>query len=261
MIRRIGKTEAKAKNRPDGGFVLRSRSWHSCCRSPDMTRAALVDVDGTLIDNNLLHVLAWRRAFERVGFEIDANRIVHAIGMGGDRLAPAILSDMEEDLVERARIYHAEEYVRVGLIHHARALPGAARLLDTLRARGVRIGIASSSKREEFDQHIAQLGSAGFADVVVTKEDVATTKPAPDIFATALAKLGTPEEVVVIGDTVYDLEAATKLGLPCICVLTGGIERELLEGAGAIAIYPHAGAIADDIDKVIDVMGGFLRAA
>ena len=145
-----------------------------------------------------------------------------------------------------------------GLIEHARALPGAARLLDTLRARGVLIAMASSSKREEFDRHIAKLGPAGFADAVITKEDVATTKPAPDIFAAAVAKLGEPGEVIVIGDTIYDIDAATKLGLPCFCVLTGGIERELLERAGAIAIYPHAGALADDIDNV---MGGSLRAA
>jgi len=223
-----------------------------------MNRAALVDVDGTLIDNNLLHVLAWRRAFERLGVEVEANRILHAIGMGGDRLVPAILGEVEESVAERARAYHAEEYVGTGLIEHARALPGAARLLDTLRARGIRIAIASSSKREEFDKHIAKLGPAGFADVVITQEDVVTTKPAPDIFAAALAQLGEPEEVVVIGDTIYDIDAATKLGLPCYCVLTGGIEGELLERAGAIAIYPNANALADDIDNL---MGGSLRAA
>ena len=223
-----------------------------------MNRAALLDVDGTLIDNNLLHVLAWRRAFERLGVEVEANRILHAIGMGGDRLVPAILGQVEESVAERAQSYHAEEYVESGLIEHARPLPGASRLLEALRERGVRIAVATSSRREEFDRHMAKLGPAAHADVVITKDDVSTTKPAPDIFAVALSKLGQPSDVIVIGDTIYDILAAAQLGLPCLCVLTGGIERRVLERAGAAAIYSHPAALADDLD---DAMGVYLGAA
>lgn len=218
-----------------------------------MNRAALLDVDGTLIDNNLLHVLAWRRAFERLGFQIEANRILHAIGMGGDRLVPAILGNVDEEVAEQARAHHAEEYVDSGLIDHARALPGAARLIDGLRERGVLVALATSSRREELDRHLARIGTAVHADVIITKEDVSTTKPAPDIFAAAIAALQHPTSVIVVGDTVFDVIAAKKLGLPCLCLLSGGIERDVLEQAGAAAIYAHAAALADNLDQALDV--------
>ncbi|WP_170319545.1 HAD family hydrolase [Polyangium spumosum] len=226
-----------------------------------MNIAALIDVDGTLLDTNLLHVLAWRRAFERLGSQIEVNRIVHAIGMGGDRLVPAILGEVDEALAEQARAYHAEEYVETNLLEHARALPGAARLLGALRDRGARIALASSARREELDRLLAKLGPAKQeVDAIITQEDVSTTKPAPDIFAVALEALGRPSAAFVVGDTVYDIVAATQLGLPCLCVLTGGIERGLLEQAGAAAIYPTAEELADDLDHAITI-GAKLRAA
>ncbi|MDI1442744.1 HAD family hydrolase [Polyangium sp. 6x1] len=224
-----------------------------------MNKAALLDVDGTLIDTNLLHVLAWRRAFERLGKEIEANRILHAIGMGGDRLVPAILGEVPDDVAEQASAFHAEEYVDTGLIEHARALPGAARLLEALRERGVRIALASSARREELDRLLAKLGPAAeHVDVIISKDDVSTTKPAPDIFAEALAALGRPAEAFVVGDTVYDILAAKQIGLPCLCVLTGGIERDVLEQAGAAAIYATPQALADDLDRAL---GSSRRAA
>src|SRR5689334_16486410 len=129
-----------------------------------MIKAALLDVDGTLIDNNLLHVLAWRRAFERLGIEVEVSRIFHAVGLDGARLVLAILGEVEDDFAERARAYHAEEYMGEGLFHHARALPGAVRLIETLRARGIRIALASSSRREELDRHLVMLGPAAEVD-------------------------------------------------------------------------------------------------
>ena len=224
-----------------------------------MNKAALLDVDGTLIDTNLLHVLAWRRAFERLGREIEANRILHAIGMGGDRLVPAILGEVPGDVAEQASAFHAEEFIETGLSDHARALPGAARLLEALRERGVRIALASSARREELDRLLAKIGPAAqHVDVIISKDDVSTTKRAPDIFAEALSALGRPAEAFVVGDTVYDIVAAKQIGLPCLCVLTGGIERDLLEQAGAAAIYPTAQALAEDLDHAL---GSTLRAA
>jgi len=224
-----------------------------------MNTAALLDVDGTLLDTNLLHVLAWRRTFERLGSQVEANRILHAIGMGGDRLVPAILGEVDDDIAEQARAFHAEEYVETGLIDHARPLPGAARLLESLRARGVRVALATSARREELDRLLAKLGPAAQAvDTIITQEDVSTTKPAPDIFAQALEALGGPTEAFVVGDTIYDIVAATQLDLPCLCVLTGGIERGLLEQAGAAAIYATPEILADDLDRAL---GLNLRAA
>jgi membrane protein len=227
-----------------------------------MTTAALLDVDGTLIDNNLLHVLAWRRTFQRFGIQVETNRILHGIGMGGDRMVPAILGEVDEEVAERLRGYNREEYVEKGLIRKGEPLPGAVRLLEALHARGVRIALASSAKREEIDHYLEMLGpSAKLVDAIVSKDQVETSKPAPDIFAAALDALGKPDEAVVVGDTVYDISAATQLGLPCIAVLTGGIERSLLEQAGAAEIFESVGAIADDLDRALALRAPVKRVA
>src|SRR5262245_398648 len=118
-----------------------------------MVEAALLDVDGTLIDNNLLHVLAWRRAFERLGKEVPASAILCNVGMGGDKLAPSLLGKNGKD-AERARALHGEEYLNKGLIEHSQPLPGAIELLKQLRARGVRIALASSAKKEEVKRYL-----------------------------------------------------------------------------------------------------------
>ncbi len=219
-----------------------------------MVDAALLDVDGTLVDNNLLHVLAWRRAFQRVGREVPAVEILHAVGMGGDRLVPAILGDTVDDATaDLARDLHAEEYVASGLIHHSKVLPGAVQLLAALRKRGVRTALATSAKTEELAHYLVLLGGDDVADVLVTKEDVPATKPSPHIFARALERLGNPASAVVFGDTVYDVAAAGELGLPCVCVRSGGIEEENLETAGAAAIYDSAAEIVSDLDRVLTI--------
>lgn len=218
-----------------------------------MVDTVLLDVDGTLIDNNLLHVLAWRRAFERLGKEVPASAILYKIGMGGDHLAPAILGDDDEKALKRAEELHGEEYSKSGLIEHSRLLPGATELLRGLRARGVQLALASSAKPEEIERYLKLLGGRGVVDHVVTKEDVAASKPSPDIFAQALKKFDGPRQAIVIGDTVYDISAAKKVGLPCVAVLSGGIERDLLLQAGAVAVYDNAAAILADLDAVLAI--------
>ncbi len=217
-----------------------------------MIDAIFSDIDGTLIDNTALHVLAWQRAFRRIGKYIDANTILHKIGMGGDQLAPSILGPDAGDAVERVQRYHAEEYSTKGLIDHAEPLPGAADLLRTLRRRGVRVALASSAKQEEADRYIAMLGD-GISDAIVTSEDVAATKPAPDIFAVAMDKLGKPPHALAIGDTVYDIASAGKLGIPCIAVISGGIERETLMDAGAAAVYLDTADVLRHLDDVLSL--------
>ena len=215
-----------------------------------MVDAVLLDVDGTLIDDNPLHVLAWSRAFRRIGREIPIATIASAIGMGGDRLVPALLGDVDDETAERARAFHGEEYLDRGLIHHAEPLPGAVELMRALRARGVRTALASSAKKQELDHYQKLLGAP--VDVVVTKDDVSATKPSPELFAVALDRLGGSARAIVIGDTVYDVEAATRVGVPCIAVLTGGIARETLASAGAAAIYEGASALLADLPQALD---------
>jgi len=169
--------------------------------------------------------------------------------MGGDRLVPAILGDASGE-VEEAQRLHAEEYRSAGLIRHAVALPGAADLLAALRRRGVSTALASSASAAELEPYLKLLGGADSVDVIVTREDVPETKPAPHLFAVALERLGRPRAMVV-GDTVYDVAAARELGLPCVGVLTGGIERRVLLEAGAAAVYEGVAALGGDLDHAL----------
>jgi membrane protein len=216
-----------------------------------MATAMLLDVDGTLIDDNLLHVLAWSRAFRRIGREIASTAILHAIGMGGDRLVPAILGDVDEATADEARDAHKDEYVGKRLIQHAEPLPGAVDLLAALRAKGARTALASSANADELDHYLGLLGGRDRFDAIVKRDDVPTTKPAPHIFSVALDRLGRPHRAVVLGDTVYDIAAARELALPCVCLLTGGIDRHTLAEAGAAAIYESPAAVAANLDRVL----------
>ncbi|CAA9550073.1 MAG: hypothetical protein AVDCRST_MAG19-738 [uncultured Thermomicrobiales bacterium] len=216
-----------------------------------MVDALLIDIDGTLIDSNPLHTLAWLRAFRRLGREVEANRVLHLIGMGGDQLAPTILGEEAGEDADRAKEIWIEEYSRRGLVDHAEPLPGAADLLLTLKERGVRVSLASSGEQQDIDRYVELLGGREMFDELVSSSDVAQTKPAPDIFAVALERLGGPTSAAVIGDTVFDIEAAGKLGLPCVAVLSGGIERQLLEEAGAAAVYADAADVLAHLDAVL----------
>jgi HAD superfamily hydrolase (TIGR01509 family) len=222
-----------------------------------MTCAALLDVDGTLVDDNLLHVLAWCRALRRAGHEIDATTVLHAIGMGGRRLVCSILGEDEGPrVVDDVDRMHTEAYLDAGLVRHAEALPGAVDLLAALRRRGVRTALASSARPDELERYLPLLGGPGSVDAVVTSEDVRETKPSPHVFAAALAKLGRPDRAFVVGDTVYDVAAARDLGLPCVSVLTGGIARRTLLEAGAAAVYEGPAEVAADLDRVLALAGG-----
>ncbi|MDP9362847.1 MAG: HAD family hydrolase [Chloroflexota bacterium] len=213
--------------------------------------ALLIDVDGTLIDSNPLHTLAWLRAFRRLGHEVEANRVLHLIGMGGDQLAPTILGEEAGDEAERAKELWIEEYSRRGLVDHVEPLPGAVDLLRALKERGIRVALASSGEKQDIDRYVELLGGREMFTELVTSSDVAQTKPAPDIFAVALDRLGRPAGAAVIGDTVFDVEAAGKLGLPCVGVLTGGIERQLLIEAGATAVYTDTADVLAHLDAVL----------
>lgn len=216
--------------------------------------AVLVDIDGTLIDSNPLHVLAWLRAFRRLGREVDAGRVLNLMGMGGDQLAPEVLGRAGGE-ADRAREMWTEEYSRRGLVEHAEPLPGAVAFLDGLKAREVRTALASSGESADIDRYVDVLGGRARFDELVSSGDVEATKPDPGIFAAALERLGHPASALVVGDTVFDIEAAGRLGLPCVAVLTGGIDRARLEDAGAAAVYDGVAAVLADLDTVL-ALGG-----
>ena len=201
-------------------------------------RIAVLDVDGTLVDTNYQHALAWYRAFRSLGETFPIWRIHRLIGMGGDQLVAALGGDdVEERIGDEAR----ERWVKEAdpLMGEVALLPGARELIVALKERGHRVVLASSGKPHHVDHALDMLDVREVVDGWTTSEDVEETKPAPDLLHVALEKIGAPADApsVVIGDSVYDVEAAKNAGMPALVVRSGGFGDDELRGAGALAIY------------------------
>jgi HAD superfamily hydrolase (TIGR01509 family) len=200
-----------------------------------VAQAALLDVDGTLIDSNYHHALAWYRAFRRSGIVLPLWRIHRHVGMGGDQLVPALVGTrMNEERGEELRAARDEEYAQ--LIGEVAPLEGARELITDLKQRGLTVVLASSAPEDEIDHYLELLDARELADAWTTDDDVEATKPEPDLVQAALEKAGT-EEAVMVGDTPWDVEAARKAGLETICVITGGFSEQELRDAGAVAVF------------------------
>ena len=197
--------------------------------------AAILDIDGTLVDTNYHHAIAWYRAFRQHGHVVPIWRIHRHIGMGGDKLIPALLSDEVEER-EGEDIRAAETALYLTFIEEVEPLRGARALMEDLRDRGSQVVLASSAKEAEVDHYLDLLDARGLADGWTTSADVQQTKPAPDLVLAALAKLdGAP--AIMIGDSTWDCEAAKRAKIPSIAVLTGGFSEEELLAAGASAVF------------------------
>ena len=203
-----------------------------------MQRIALVDVDGTLVDTNYQHTLAWYRAFRRVGLTLPLWRIHRHIGMGGDQLVPALTDeDVDSRHGDELRAAWAEEFEP--MLPEVSAVEGAHELLADLRSDGVRVVLASSGKPEHVDAFLDLVDARSVADSWTTSEDVESTKPAPDLLQVALHKAtDRPDDadVVVVGDSTWDFVAAGRFGARGVALLAGGFSREKLTGAGAVEV-------------------------
>jgi HAD superfamily hydrolase (TIGR01549 family) len=209
--------------------------------------AALLDVDGTLIDTNYQHALAWYRSFRRNGIVLPIWRIHRAIGMGGDKLVPALAGeDTEREQGDEIRAERERVYAE--LIDEVEPFDGSRELIAELRERGRRVVLASSAPADELDHYIEQLGARDLADASTTKDDVEESKPAPDLVGAALEKAGT-RDALMIGDTRWDVEAAAKVGLETVCVVTGGWSRQELEEAGAVAVFESVDELRRRLDE------------
>lgn len=202
-------------------------------------RAAIFDVDGTLVDSVDLHTQAWQRAFRKFDREVSFLEIRAQIGKGGDQLLPSFFSVAElekfgPDLeTERGRIFQGE------LMDQVKPFPQVKELFERIAADGLKIALASSAKRDELEHYVKLLGVAELVDVSTSTDDAKKSKPHPDIFQAALEKLGDldPAASLVIGDTPYDAQAAGKAGLRTIGMLCGGFPGPDLRAAGAQAIF------------------------
>ncbi len=221
-------------------------------------QAALFDLDGTLVDTNYLHTLTWWQALHQHGHQVAMAEIHRAVGMGADKLLDRLLGEardrrQDEDLRSAHHTLYATWFDALPV------LDGAADLLRSVSARGMRIVLASSASAAE----VAAIRSALDADEVITAatsaDDVDATKPAPDLVEQALARAGAePEEAVFIGDTVWDVKAAARAGVPCIGLLTGGVSQAELTEAGPVTVYRSPKELLRSIDT--SPLAGAVRA-
>lgn len=202
-------------------------------------KAAIFDVDGTLIDTNDLHSAAWVETFRHFGVEVDRDDVRREMGKGGDQLMPCFLPpDMVERMAGDIQRFRVALFQREYL-PRARAFPGVRDLFERVRADGLRIVLASSSKAEEVEHYKSLAGIADLIDGATSADDAEHSKPYPDIFRAALRRLHPirPAEAVVIGDSPYDAEAARGADLRMVGVLCGGFDADALRSAGCIAVY------------------------
>lgn len=215
-----------------------------------LIRAVLFDIDGTLIDSNYLHVDAWARAFDEVGAPVDSWRIHRSIGMDSTKLLSSLLGERADELGDAAKDGHREHYLSSA--PRLRAFEGAADLLRAVSARGVEVVLATSSPEDELEILLPALGADDAIKAVTSSADVDTAKPEPDLIGVALERAGVDAaEAVLIGDSVYDIEAAARAGVRAIGVRSGGVADAELREAGAIAVYDDCTALLDALDEVL----------
>lgn len=205
-----------------------------------LLRGAILDVDGTLVDSNDAHAESWQRVLSRHGFQLSYDKIRERIGMGSDKLLP-VLTGLEKDspqgrrLADERRELFLNEYLP-GL----KAFPEARRLLARMREDGLRLAVATSAGQDELRGLLKLLDGEFLIDEITGADDVTHSKPDADPVEASLARLGLyPSEVLMIGDTAYDIEAAIRAGIQTIALRCGGWPDEKLQGAIAVYDSPY----------------------
>jgi HAD superfamily hydrolase (TIGR01509 family) len=208
---------------------------------------AIIDIDGTLVDTNYHHAIAWYRAFRAHGFVVQLWRIHRHIGMGGDQLVASLIGE-EADKEHGDGIRDAEKQAYMTVIGEVAPLEGARELILDLKERDHTVILASSAKPDEVEHYVDLLVVRDLVDGWTTSGDVEKTKPQPDLVTAAMEKAG-GDDAVMIGDSVWDCEAAKRAKVPTIGVLTGGFSREELDEAGAAVVYESIAELRRDLDS------------
>lgn len=204
-----------------------------------MIKAVLFDIDGTLVDSNDFHVLAWQEAFRRYGKTVPLDALHRQMGKGGDQLVPVFCSEAEV-----LHYGHALDRLQAQIFTE-RYLPlvqpfaCVRELFERIRDDGPRIALASSSKAHEVEAHAHRLQVEDVVDAITSADDVQHSKPCPDVFEAARARLSdvAADEAIVVGDTPYDAIAARNAGMRMLGMLCGGFTRDDLLAVGALEVY------------------------
>ena len=204
-----------------------------------MIKAVIFDIDGTLIDSVDLHAKAWFETFQHFGHDIPFDRVRQQIGKGGDQLLPALLPEDAVEAHGKEIEKFRSELFRREYLSQVHPVPGVRDLFERIRSDGKKIVLASSAKGDELDAYKKIADIEGLCEAETSSDDAEKSKPHPDIFEAAMATLPGvgPNEVIVIGDTPYDSEAASKAKLRTIGVLCGGFPEDQLRAAGCFAIF------------------------
>ena len=220
-----------------------------------MIKAIIFDLDGTLVDSVDYHTEAWVKAFQKYGYDFPFDKLRQQIGKGSEFIIGELLSTEEAEKLESDIAGYRKEYYQENLLEKVQPFSKVKELFEAIKADGLKIVLASSARRETIEHYKKLLDIENLIDGATSTDDVAQSKPEPDIFEAALNKLGnvSPEEVIVVGDSPYDAIAAGKVPLRTIGVLCGGFERETLSQAGCVAIYQNPADLLDNYPKFIKV--------
>jgi len=215
-------------------------------------KAAIFDLDGTLLDSVDLHALAWHEAMVKFGHDVSFEQARSQIGKGGDKLIPVFLSgNQQRDHGEALDAWRAERF-KTKYLPLVRPFSAVPDLVRRVRDAGLSIAIASSAKRDELNKYLEIAGITKFVDATTSSEDADESKPAPDIFEVVLKKLKiVAAEAVAVGDTPYDAIAATKAGIAVIGVLCGGFTEDSLRRAGCAEVYPGPASLFASFDHCL----------
>lgn len=198
----------------------------------ELRAGVIFDLDGTLVDSNYLHTLAWSRALRHAGSWVPMNALHRLIGMGSDQLLPRLIGHEDDEIASMRDAEYA------ALIDDVVAFPGAEVLLRAVRRMGLSVVLATSSAPDDYDRMIDLLGGRALIDAHTTIEDVSRSKPDPEIFERAIAQGGLDSvRSIVVGDSRWDIEAASAAGLACLAVESGGTSRSELFAAGALQVF------------------------
>jgi len=214
-----------------------------------MPPAAILDVDGTLVDTNFHHAVAWYRAFRQHGIVLPIWRIHRSIGMGGDQLVPSLTDERTEE-EQGQDIRTTEKALYMALIEEVEPFAESRELIEDLKGRGHAVILASSAKADEIDFYLNLLDARELADGWTSSADVENTKPEPDLVMAAVEKAG-GGPAVMIGDTTWDCQAAGRAGVETIAVRTGGFSTEELREAGARAVFDSVAELRGRLDEAL----------